>query len=67
MARADADIIAELEGNDDVPWDQYFVLGDFLVGFEQPTQGLMAKIIEDDILAAEVVDFLRRNGKTREK
>jgi hypothetical protein len=67
MGRTDADIVAELERQGDLPWDQYFLpKNSDLIMWEHPTQGRVALIVEDDVLAGEIAAFLRRNGKVRE-
>ena len=62
MKIRDEDVVHALNG-DGVALDRWVALGDHLVGHFDDTGRLMAKIIEDDALAASAVMFLRKRGQ----
>ena len=65
MKIRDEDVEAVLTG-DGVPLDRWFALGSHLVGYTDYKGRLMAKIIEDDELAAAAVRLMTRRGQVRE-
>ncbi|MGF6350847.1 hypothetical protein [Variovorax sp. W2I14] len=57
------DNLVESLMSDGVSLDRWVALGSHLVGYVDERGQLMAKIIEDDALAAAASAFLRRRGQ----
>ncbi|VWD00081.1 hypothetical protein [Burkholderia contaminans] len=62
MGIKDEDIIQILTG-EGIALDRWFALDSHLVGYFDDTGRLMAKIIEDDALAAATSKMLRKRGQ----
>ncbi|KVD02199.1 hypothetical protein [Burkholderia ubonensis] len=65
MGIKDEDIIQTLTGGG-IALDRWFSLDSHLVGYFDDTGRLMAKIIEDDALAAAASEMLRKRGQTHQ-
>ena len=65
MKIRDEDVLEVLTG-DGIALDRWFALGSHLVGYVDDSGRLMAKIVEDDALAAAAVKFMRARGQVRE-
>ena len=65
MKIRDEDIAEALTG-DGVSLDRWFAPGDHLVGHFDEAGRLMAKIMENDALAASAAKFLRKRGQVHD-
>ena len=62
MKITDDDVVESLT-SDGISLDRWAALGSHLVGYVDERGQLMARIIEDDALAAAASDFLCRRGQ----